>query len=68
MLPPLLNGLTDWTIALRTRAARILLAALQLAGINAGEHLLTLVPALLRARGAFQMAIACLFPGAVGSD
>ena len=52
MLPSLTRGLVEWRVALRVRAARALWAALQLAGSACCDHLVELLPALMRARGA----------------
>ena len=51
LLPGLERQLVGWTSALRTCAARTLLAALQLAGASIGDHLAHLLPVLRRARG-----------------
>lgn len=51
MLPQLARGLQEWTVALRCKAARMLLAALQLAGSGAADQLLLLLPALRHGRG-----------------
>ena len=58
MLPPLVRALQEWTVALRSKAARSLSAALQLAGSAAADHLLLLLPALRHGRGE------CPCPGA----
>ena len=55
MLPPLATRLLEWTVALRSQAARAVVAALQMAGSGAGNHLLLLLPALRRARGVAEL-------------
>ena len=51
LLPPLLQGLREWTLGLRLGAARTLRSLLLLAGTASAAHLPTLLPALRFAAG-----------------